>query len=62
MAKRQRESIARHLYDLSKILFATTVVGNLIAWPRFNVVTFLLGGMHGTLALWWAYVLDGVTE
>ena len=60
MTQRQRENLARYLYDLSKIVFATAVAGNLLAWKQLNVVTLLIGGTVGGVFLWWAYRLDGV--
>lgn len=59
MTQRQRENLAKYLYDLSKVLFATAVVGNLIAGARFDVISFLCGGIVGTSFLGWGYFLDG---
>ena len=42
MTQHQRENIAKYLYDLSKILFATAVVGNLVAWSRMNVIILVV--------------------
>lgn len=58
MTQRQRENIARYLYDLSKILVAAAVVGNLIAWQRFDMVSFLLGGTAALICFWWGFKLD----
>lgn len=60
MIQRQRESIAKHLYDLSKILLAATVVGNLVARDRFDMVSFFLGAVIALVFFWWAVSLDGV--
>ena len=43
MVQRQRENLAKHPCDLSKIVFAATVVGNLIDPEHLNVVILLLG-------------------
>ena len=60
MTQRQRENLAKYLYDLSKIVLAAAVIGNLIAWNRFNVVTFSLGGMTEVGLFYWGYYLDGL--
>jgi len=60
MSQRQRESLAKYLYDLSKIVFATAVVGNVLAWKQLNVVALLIGGTVGGVFFWWAYRLDGL--
>ena len=59
MVQRQRENVAKYLYDLSKIVFATGVVGNLVAWKQFSMVALVLGGIGALVFLWWGYVLDG---
>lgn len=56
--QRQRESVARYLYDLSKIVFATAVVGNLVAWENFNVINLVLGGITVWVFLKWGLSLD----
>ncbi len=62
MNQRQRENSAKYLYDLSKIVFATGVVGNLIAWRHFDVV-ILLSGLGVTYLFFWAgYQLDRERE
>ena len=60
MTQRQRENIAKYLYDVSKILFAATVAGNLVAWRCFDMLSFVMGAIAGSSSLWWAYRLDGV--
>lgn len=62
MVQRQREGLARYLYDLSKIAFATAVIGNLVARQYFDVITFVWGTMVALMFLWTAYLLDGVRE
>ena len=62
MTQRQRESIAKYLYDLSKIIFAAAVVGNLLAVERFNMLSFVLGGLTSFVCLEWGYALDGEGE
>ncbi|PIQ82452.1 MAG: hypothetical protein COV76_03490 [Candidatus Omnitrophica bacterium CG11_big_fil_rev_8_21_14_0_20_64_10] len=59
MVSRQRENVAKYLYDLSKIVLAATVVGNLVAWKQFDVLTFLLGGISGLGLFGWGYRVDG---
>lgn len=59
MIQRQRENIAKYLYDLSKIVFAGAVLGNFISWERFNVVTLMLGVTLSYGLAWMGYSLDG---
>jgi hypothetical protein len=62
MIQRQRENLSKYLYDLSKILFATAVVGNLLASRSFNVLALLIGGGISYICFWWGHVLDGIKE
>ena len=59
MTNHQRESVARYLYDASKIVLATAVVANVVAVEHFNVVGFFIGvwTMVGCFRL--AYALEG---
>ena len=59
MTQKQRENLAKYLYDLSKIVFATTGVGNILAWKQLNVIALILGGLAAGVFLWWGYNLDG---
>ena len=60
MIQRQRENVARYLCDLGKILFAATVVGNLVAWKQFDMISFFLGAIAASICLWWGYRMDGL--
>ena len=62
MTHRQRENLAKYLYDLSKIVFAAAVVGNLVAGRRVSMLTFMIGGSISYLCFWWGHLLDGVKE
>jgi hypothetical protein len=62
MIQGQRENLAKYPYDLSKIVFAATVVGNLIAGQRFNMVVLILGDSGAYLLLWVGFLLDGVRD
>lgn len=62
MTSRQRENAAKYLYDLSKILFATMVVGNLLAADQFDMLLFVLGGVIAVVFIWWGYALDGMED
>ncbi len=62
MTLRQRENAAKYLYDLSKIVFATAVVGNLIANKSFDMLVLIIGGGMSYLSFWWGQLLDGVKE
>ena len=60
MTHRQQENLAKYLYDLSKILFATVVVGNLVAPSGFDVVVLSVGVSGAGACYAVAFVLDGV--
>lgn len=62
MIRKQRENVAKYLYDLSKIVFATTVVGNVVDQSRFNLLVLFAGGILSWVFLEWGYALDGATE
>lgn len=62
MKQRQRENAAKYLYDLSKIVLATAVLGNLVGIERANVLTLAIGAPMAYLLFWWAHVLDGVDK
>ena len=62
MIQRQRESAAEYLYDLSKIVLATAVLGNLVGGDRVNVLALMIGAPMAYLFFWWAHVLDGVEK
>lgn len=62
MTQRQRESAAKYLYDLSKIVFAAAVVGNLLAAKSFDMLVLIIGGGMSYLSFWWGQLLDGIKE
>ena len=62
MIQRQRENTAKYLYDLSKIVLATAVLGNLVGVDRINVLSLAMGAPMAYLFFWWAHVLDGVEK
>ncbi|MEK7765704.1 MAG: hypothetical protein AAB368_05655 [bacterium] len=58
MTKRQRESTAKYLYDLSKGVILITVIGPVVS-GQFSW-TLLFVGLSGTLGFFaWAYWLEG---
>lgn len=62
MTRKQRDNLAKYCYDISKILFATMVVGNIIDQEHFNVLTLALGVIVSWTSLEWGYALDGAVE
>ncbi len=62
MIQRQRDNLFKYLYDLSKIVLATAVFGNLVGIERANVLTLAIGAPMAYLFFWWAHVLDGVDK
>lgn len=62
MTKKQTENTAKYLYDISKIIFAAVVLGNLLAWEKFSSFTFIVGLLGAVLTFVVAYLLDGKEE
>ena len=60
MIQRQRESVARYLYDASKIVFATAVVGNFVARTNFDMLIFLAGVVTAACCFGGAYLIEGM--
>ncbi len=58
MVQRQRENVAKYLYDMSKIVYATTVISNLAAWRDFDIMALVVGASGGYILFWWGYLLD----
>ncbi|MBI3814622.1 MAG: hypothetical protein HY279_09190 [Nitrospinae bacterium] len=57
MIKRQRENLAKYCYDMSKIMFAALVLGNIMS-ERFSPLGFWLGIIETVLFLILGYLLD----
>lgn len=56
MNKEQREDLAKLLYDFAKISFAALIIGNIVAWERFDEVVFSVG-----IAIIFLAVVTGLT-
>ncbi len=41
--KKQKDSLAKYVYDLSKVVFTLSVVGQLIAGKEFKLWVFISG-------------------
>ncbi len=61
MTKKQRESVAKYLYDISKGFFLITVVGN-IAKGEFNLLSIVVGVIATLLFFLWGYMIEGGGE
>ena len=59
MVQRQRENVAKYLYDISKFVFATVVLGNFVAGRSFDVLSLINGISGAYIFFWWGYSLDG---
>lgn len=58
MSKRQKESAAKYLYDISKSIAILSLVGNIVQ-GKWDVPTLLFGFL-GTLAFFaCAYIFEG---
>ena len=62
MTQRQQENVAKYLYDLSKIVFATAVVGNFLAGKQFDMLSLVLGIAGTWLLIWIGYMLDRIED
>lgn len=58
MIQRRRENVAKYLYDLSKIVFATAVIGKLVDREHFDVLFSILGVVISWMFLEWGYALS----
>ncbi len=57
MNKQQWKNLARYTYDVSKLMVAVPVLGNLIA-PRFSDFAFWIGIATAAMFLLFGYLLD----
>lgn len=62
MLVRQRDSIAKYLYDMSKVVLTFSVVANLASGERFDVWLLGVGLLSGLAILAGAYLMDGLAE
>lgn len=62
MMVRQRDSIAKYLYDLSKIVLTFAVIANLASGNRFEVWLLEWGLFSGVAIFVGAYLMDGLVE
>lgn len=62
MTRRQRESIAKYLYDLSKITFAAAVLRSLVDWQHLDMLILVVGAASAAGLLAWGFMLDGMEE
>lgn len=59
MTKEQQQNLAKYLYDISKIIFATIVLGPLIQPVSFKIWIIMSGIIATIIILLFAYLLDG---
>ncbi len=62
MTQRQQASIAKYLYDLSKIMFAAAVVQGIVDWEHGDLLKFIIGAAAALGLVTIGYRLDGVAE
>ncbi|MBI3333552.1 MAG: hypothetical protein HYZ93_05630 [Candidatus Omnitrophica bacterium] len=63
MKRRQRESIAKYLYDVSKITLTVTVLGNIASKERFQLLVLIWGFLAAFTIFLAAYLIEGtITE
>ena len=59
MTKQQRKNSAKYFYDISKVVFTLAILGNLLAWEKFNAVAFCFGMFGAVATFMFAYLIDG---
>jgi len=59
MTQKQRDSLSKYLYDISKIIFATLVIGQIIKPEEFKIWIMISGVSFTVLSLILAYLLEG---
>jgi hypothetical protein len=57
MIKRQRENLAKYCYDISKIMVAVPVIGNIMS-DRFSLLVFWAGIIGADIFLILGHFLD----
>ena len=58
MKGRQRENVAKYLYDISKGIILLTVVGSLVK-QEINWNVIISGLIASILSFIWGYIIDG---
>jgi len=58
MNEKQKDNVAKFLYDLVKIIFAITVIGPIAKPEEFNTLKFILCVMVCVILFVFAYYLD----
>ncbi len=59
MTTEQQQNLSKYLYDISKIIFATIVLGPLINPISFRIWIIISGSIATVIILLLAYLLDG---
>ncbi len=58
MNKKQRESAAKYLYDISKGIALLSIVGNLLK-ERWDIPAIIFGCIAATITFIGAFILEG---
>ena len=61
MTKKQRESTAKYLYDISKGIALVAIVGNFIK-DKWDIPVIILGLLATIIFFFWAYSLEREIE
>ena len=56
--QRQRENVARYVYDLSKIMFAAAVVQGIVDWEHGDLLKLIVGAVSAFGLAVCGYSLD----
>ena len=62
MKRRQLESIAKYLYDVSKVTLAVTVIGNIASKERFELWVVWWGLLCAALTFLAAQIIENTIE
>jgi hypothetical protein len=58
MNKKQRESVSKYLYDISKGIFLIVVVGNLMK-DKWDILSIIVGIWATIVFFLWSYIIEG---
>jgi len=58
MNKKQRESTAKYLYDISKGIVLLAVISNLVQ-EKWNILSLILGVIAAIAFFLWGYYIEG---
>lgn len=58
MTRKQKESVAKYLYDISKGIILLAVVGNMVQ-GKWDIISLIAGGISALIFFLWGYSIEG---